>query len=248
MKIDTEKCIGCGICLPYCPAGAISLAEKKACIDQDACLECGNCIRDWVVRCPKQAIYEPEENVTGVRKYRRFFSDPSVPTPTGIAGRGTDEVKTNEVSGRVLRGEIGLAIEMGRPFLGARLSELEKVFSPLAAMGVHFEARNPTTQILEADGPCRVREDLRGEKVVSAIIETRIPFARAEEILTELKKIAAGIDTVFSLDLICCYDDDGTLPIAPVLERLGMKPRMNAKVNLGMGRPFKLYPADRGAA
>ncbi|RGZ00601.1 4Fe-4S binding protein [Clostridium sp. AM58-1XD] len=246
MRIDEKKCIGCGICIPYCPVTAISIQNRVAVIDQDQCLECGNCIRERVVKCPGHAIYEPEENRNSVRRYRRFFSDPSVSTPTGIAGRGTEEVKTNDVTGRVCRGELGIAVEMGRPCLGTKLSELEKVFAPLAQMGVHFEECNPTTQILEDQKSGKVREDLREEKVVSAIIETKIPIEQAEEVLKKIKEIAGEIDTVFSLDVICCYDEDGTLPILPVLQKLGMPPRMNGKVNLGMGRPYKICKEKGG--
>ena len=39
---------------------------------------------------------------------------------TGVEGRGTEEVKTNDVSGRVKMGEVGFTIELGRPGVGVR--------------------------------------------------------------------------------------------------------------------------------
>ncbi len=237
MRIDVEKCSGCGLCVPYCPAEAITLENKKARIDEDACIECGNCIRPRVVKCPKSAIFEPAENTSGPRLFRRFLSDPSTATPTGVPGRGTEEVKTNDVTGRVRRGEIGIAIEMGRPNIGTTIAELGKVFGPLAAKGVVFEECNPTT-LLWDDEKKEIKPEMRGERVMSAIIEASIPIERAEEILNDIKEIAGTLDTVFSLDVICCYDEDGSIPILPILERLGMTPRMNAKVNLGMGKPL----------
>lgn len=53
MKIDTDKCTGCGLCSRDCPLGIISLEEKKAVIG-DGCVECRTCFRV----CPTQAVME----------------------------------------------------------------------------------------------------------------------------------------------------------------------------------------------
>lgn len=47
----TEKCIGCGKCLPVCPQNCIDL-NAQATIRQEHCLHCGNCMRI----CPSNAI------------------------------------------------------------------------------------------------------------------------------------------------------------------------------------------------
>ncbi len=55
MKIDKEKCIGCGTCVAICPVGAISLdADGKAVIDKEKCINCGAC----KATCPVDAIVE----------------------------------------------------------------------------------------------------------------------------------------------------------------------------------------------
>ena len=46
---------------------------------------------------------------------------------TRIPGRGTEEMKTNEVTGRYRRGMYGMAFELGRPGVGARFHDVEKV-------------------------------------------------------------------------------------------------------------------------
>jgi len=51
MKVDLEKCVGCGTCVQDCPLGAIRLKKKKAVID-DRCSQCGACMR----ACPEEAI------------------------------------------------------------------------------------------------------------------------------------------------------------------------------------------------
>ncbi|MBN2706103.1 MAG: DUF362 domain-containing protein [Deltaproteobacteria bacterium] len=53
-KVTRKRCVGCGLCLKWCPAGAISLDQEshKAFIDNELCVGCGECI----VICPQNAI------------------------------------------------------------------------------------------------------------------------------------------------------------------------------------------------
>ena len=53
-KVTRKRCVGCGQCLSWCPAGAITLDDEsgKAVIDNDLCVGCGECI----VICPQKAI------------------------------------------------------------------------------------------------------------------------------------------------------------------------------------------------
>jgi ferredoxin len=41
MKIDPDKCVACGNCVPVCPMGAISIepAIGRATINSDECVE-----------------------------------------------------------------------------------------------------------------------------------------------------------------------------------------------------------------
>lgn len=53
VKIDPEKCKGCGICKKNCPVEAISGEIKQPHkIDSDVCIKCGVCIS----KCPFKAI------------------------------------------------------------------------------------------------------------------------------------------------------------------------------------------------
>ncbi len=49
---DHKKCIGCGNCIKWCPASAITLVESKAIIDHEKCIGCAEC----VISCPTKAI------------------------------------------------------------------------------------------------------------------------------------------------------------------------------------------------
>lgn len=247
MVIHQDQCVGCGICTLYCPNDAITMVEgengkRKAQIDQELCLECGNCIRPRVVRCPVKAIYElPVEERSASRQMRRFFSDPSTTHPlTGVPGRGTEEVKTNDVTGRVCRGELGFCLELGRPTVGTSALDIEKVTMALAQMGIVLESCNPVCEMIANGETGEFKPEYRDAFFISAIVEFVVPFARGAEIIRACQKMADEVDTVFSFDLVCCYDEDGVNPAIALCESENVKPRMNAKVNIGIGRPFRI--------
>ncbi len=53
LSLDSEKCIGCGICKTVCPHAIFEMEDKKAVItDLDACMECGAC----ELNCPSKAL------------------------------------------------------------------------------------------------------------------------------------------------------------------------------------------------
>ena len=53
IKIDEEKCTGCGLCVPGCPEGALQIIDGKARLVSDLmCDGLGACIGE----CPEGAI------------------------------------------------------------------------------------------------------------------------------------------------------------------------------------------------
>ena len=74
--------------------------------------------------------------------------------------------------------------------------------------------------------------------VLSCIVEAKVRLEDLEKALTTLQEIAPHLDTVFSLGLVTRMEEGFVSPIAPVLAKMGLKVRPNAKMNLGMGRPL----------
>jgi NAD-dependent dihydropyrimidine dehydrogenase PreA subunit len=240
MNILKERCIACEICHPYCPVGAIRTIEWEGSsisqIDQDGCVECGVCLRSGV--CPSDAFEMPE--LTWPRTLRAEFSNPLTPHhSTKEGGRGTEEMKTNDVTGRFGRGATGISIEVGRPSLGARFRELEKVAMAIAGLNIEFEPQNPVTALMMDRRTGKIHEDVLNEKVLSAIIEFKIENSRLKEALDVLKALSAQVGTVFSVGLISPVERDGSLSLVAMARACGFHVRPNGKVNVGLGRPLK---------
>ena len=52
LKLMTDKCIGCNMCVNVCPHRVFELSNGKAKITNDKCIECGAC----ALNCPVSAI------------------------------------------------------------------------------------------------------------------------------------------------------------------------------------------------
>ncbi len=263
MRIDPEKCVACANCVPVCPMGAIAVSPElnRAVVDQDACVECFTCYRGMskehlnpvfvrAVRrvakwarfrfdpepdvCPTDAL-TPEELVWP-RIVRRAFSDPRVPhEATGIHGRGPAEVKTNDVTGRVTAGEAGFVVEFGRPGVGARFRDVERMTRALAALPVYFEPMNPITTLMADTKAGTIRPDILDEKVLSCIVEIKVPFERVRTVLDCIRETSKRLDTVVAVGVSTRCHPDGSEPLRELLEREGYVP-YRGKTNLGLGR------------
>ena len=272
MTINPSKCVACGNCTYVCPMGAIYIDPqiRRATINRNECVECYACyngmsqehLNPKMVRmlrrifqmmrlrfdpepdvCPT-AAFEPEE-LAWPRIVRRAFSDPRVPhESTGVEGRGTEEVKTNDVSGRVKVGEVGFTIEFGRPGVGVWMRDIQQMCRALAQAGVSFEKRNPVTSLMTDVSEGTLREDILNEKVLSAIVEIKTRVERTEEIIHLVREVEKRINTVIAIGVGTRCDPDGEeRVVGPILERLGYRLE-RAKTNIGLGRiTNRLVPA-----
>ncbi|HHY42620.1 MAG TPA: 4Fe-4S binding protein [Thermoanaerobacterales bacterium] len=236
--INYEKCVGCGNCIDYCPLEAISLKDDKAHIDQDICTNCYVCIRNKV--CPVGAIERPELN-TFIEQFQHIISDPTETTAeTGVPGRGTEESKTNDVTGRVKKGEVGICIDMGRPGIGCRLRDVEKVAMAVTKAGLILEDKDatPLAMLMEDNSIGKIKDEYLDTNLLSIIIEGKCSIECFPRVIEALKTVEKQIDTVFSLGVIVRVDENGNSPILEEIEKLGLPRPYRGKVNVGLGRPL----------
>lgn len=262
MEILKDRCVGCGNCIPWCPMGVIYIAEDRlAEVNTDGCVECNNCYRmcpdeglnPAIVRflrktlkafklsynqpieyCPTAALRPP--TLEFPRAIRRQFSDPPKPhESTGYRGRGTEEIKTNDITGRLKDGDVGFVVEVGRPGIGARFSDVEKIAMSLAKVGVHFEIKNPVTSFMINKETGKLREDVLGEKVLSAIIEIKTTLGKVKQVLEALRNVESRIDTVFSVGISSKCGPNGSSPYKEIVEPTGWKLSKQVKINVGFG-------------
>ena len=53
LKLDVDKCTGCGMCTKVCPHAVFNIENKKASVvDKNACMECGAC----ALNCQVEAL------------------------------------------------------------------------------------------------------------------------------------------------------------------------------------------------
>ena len=237
-KILAEKCVGCRTCQKYCSVDAIKYADKKCYVEEDECVDCYVCLRQKV--CPMDAIV-PTELDTFYKQFMHVMSDPvENHGVTGVTGRGTEEVKTNDVSGRVRKGRVGLCIDVGRPGVGARMYDVEKIAMACAAAGVKLENKEntPLAALMPDIATGKLEEGVLNERLLSVIVEGNCAEEELPQVLRALKDVAGRIETVFSLGLIMRVDENGYNPALKCLDDLGIPQPHRAKINVCLGKPL----------
>ena len=235
MQIDKKKCIGCRQCVPYCPVNAIMFRDKVCEIDEELCVECGTCLRVNV--CSVGAIFETEYVYKYPRSVRKYLSDPRTEhKETNARGRGTEEVKTNDVTNRFKEGEVGIGLELGRPTVGTWLYDLEKITVALAKAGFNrFEESNPCTFLIENKETGKLKEEVLNERVLSVIVEFVVSEGELEKCLNVIYKVSKEIDSVFTMEIISRFGPTMNKAMN-IINKSMFKPGNVAKINIGIGR------------
>lgn len=264
MEVDPKKCVACANCVPICPMGAIYIdpVVNRATVNLEECVECFTCYRGMskehlnpaLVRAVRgffkflRVRFEPEPDVcptdaltpqelTWPRVIRRAFSDPFVPhESTGIHGRGTEEVKTNDLTNRVREGEAGFTIEFGRPGVGVRFRDVQKMTMALVGLPVEFERNNPVYALITDPARGTLKDDILNEKVLSAILELKTTLEHVPTVLARVDQAAKELNTIVSIGVSTRCGARGESPLEPILAQEGYA-FCRGKTNLGLGRP-----------
>ena len=227
--IDAEACIACGRCVPLCPMGAIRVTDKAS-IDPNECAECGVCWRSRV--CPADAIRPG--HLEWPRLLREVFSNPLAEhESTGVAGRGTEGIKTNDAKDRYRWGHMGVFVELGRPALGARFRDVERVVMKFRAHGYQVLPDNPVAGLIADQKTGALRAEILDEKVISALIEFVLPDAAAGELLEIVRELSGEVGTVFNVSVALRANGDGSSPFGDLFgpDTFSLP---NGKVNIGL--------------
>ena len=198
--------------------------------------------------CPVNALYQQQE--TWPREVRGILSNPLIEFKgSQVPGRGTEEMKTNDVKGTFMPGEVGVGIELGRPGIGAYFRDVQTVAMALMGAGIGYEMaeENPVTHFMEDKNIGKLRDDVLNEKATSAIIEGKCKLEKLPQALAALKEAAKKVESVFTVEVITKVTPEGEIPIKPVLDEMGIWYSLNSKNNLGIGEPsFNFYPDRNG--
>lgn len=234
MKINQEKCVGCGQCAIFCPMSAIKITNRKAELNENKCVNCYNCVRHG---CPVNAL-----EIVKLQWPYTLQESLSCPTgvdeKSGVSGRGTAEMKTNEVTGRIGHGKVGICLEFGRPGTGTTFYDVEKACKCLAKHHAYFEPLNPVTYVMSNVETGEIQQDVRGLFVLSAIVEALIDASELEAVLNDVKILAEEVDTVFSVGVSSLVKEDGTTYFDETITKMELSMYPEGKTNVGLGRPL----------
>ena len=136
-------------------------------------------------------------------------------------------LKYDDVADKVFRANLQLIdLNMGRVLCDmVRTMHLDNVYKV-----------NALTTLLEDPKTGKMRPEVLNEKVLSCIVEMIVPIDRITEIYETLDRVAKEIDTVFSVDLVCRTNADGSVPTLEIMDGAGHWRSINGKTNIGLGK------------
>jgi hypothetical protein len=191
--------------------------------------------------CPSDA-FEPTELTTYIKQFQHVISDAAEThgIKKGTTGRGGKEVKTQDVTGRIKQGQVGITIDMGRPGLGVYLRDVEKVAMALIGAGVVMPPsdKSPLGSLMQDPASGELVPEYLDYHFHSLLMEGTTTTEQLPVVLKALKEVETKIETVFAVGLVMHVDKNCYNSALDCLDDLDIPKPHRGKVNLGLGRPL----------
>jgi hypothetical protein len=124
-----------------------------------------------------------------------------------------------------LNSDVEFELEFGRPGLGIRIGEIEKILSPLIRCGVVFETGRNTLGNWMIDRLKGIFQDeVKNERVMRGSVCFVVSSSKIPTILEAIEDCSVlSINTIFSLSVTSAVENSGAAPMIEMLEKMGCK-------------------------
>ena len=165
---------------------------------------------------------------------REAFSNPIAQhESTRVPGRGTEGIKTNDTTERFGSGLFGVFVELGRPVLGARFVDAERVIKKFIAHGFAMVEDNPVAALVVDPKTGALDPEVLDEKAISILIEFIVPDTKVQELTGILTELSSEVTTVFNVSVALRAKQSGLSPLSDLFGP-DVRSLPNGKVNLGL--------------
>ncbi len=228
MYID-QNCIGCGDCRVFCPQGAIVIEDDQAHIETHLCVECGVCIDS--ADCPQEAIRESTDDYSWTKRLFGRLLD-AIPGSVVRGRAGGYDVKTNDATGRIPEGKAVIRVELMRPMGGITIAACQAFKNHLEEAGFFLKPLKRYDLLMSRLH--ELPEDILQTRVLTTSFESVLSPDQVGPFLHRVERYSKDQGLWVSANLAATVASLGK--IQKTLSTAGVKPRLRAKINLGIAR------------
>lgn len=246
VKIDEEKCNGCGLCIPSCAEGALQIIDGKArLVDDRFCDGLGNCLGE----CPEGAIEIIER---AAPPFDEAMVEEYLHSLNSGGGAGAD---AEAVCGPACAGSMVRELRENRPgHDGARVEAKEEPEAELSHWPIQLRLVSPQARFLQGKDLLIAADCvpfayaafhdrlLKGKSLLIGCPKLDDRSAYMEKLVAIFKSNSIGSVTVAHMDVPCCFGLSQLIRTA--LEKAGRKSEVK-EVVIGVDGTLKSPGPDR---
>ena len=128
---------------------------------------------------------------------------------------------------------MGVFVELGRPAIGTRFVDVEKVVRKFKAHGFPVIPDNPVAELIADPATGALKPETLKEKAISVLVEFILPNTRVGELMAMIEELSFEVETVFNVSIALRGYPDGSSPFRDLFG-IGTFSLPNGKVNLGL--------------